>query len=71
MIIDTYFSPSKTFPELRQLMDSHAMDPLREFGEVCREIEHSEIKLKQRETLSCRLEHGRAKRTSSSTSWCI
>jgi hypothetical protein len=36
MIIDTYFSPNKTFPELRQLMDSHAMDPLREFGEVCR-----------------------------------
>ena len=37
MIIDTYFSPNKTFPELRQLMDSHPMDPLREFSEVCRE----------------------------------
>jgi hypothetical protein len=36
MIIDTYFSPNKTFPELRQLMDSHPMDPLREFSEVCR-----------------------------------
>ena len=36
MIIDTYFSPNKTFPELRELMDSHPMDPLREFGEVCR-----------------------------------
>ena len=36
MIIDTYFSPNKTFPELRQLMDSRSMDPLREFGEVCR-----------------------------------
>ena len=37
MIIDTYFSPNKTFPELRQLMDNHPMDPLREFSEVCRE----------------------------------
>jgi hypothetical protein len=37
MIIDTYFSPNKTFPELRLLMDSHPMDPLREFSEVCRE----------------------------------
>ena len=37
MVIDTYFSPNKTFPELRLLMESHAMDPLREFGEVCRE----------------------------------
>jgi hypothetical protein len=36
MIIDTYFSPNKTFPELRQLMDSHPMDPLREFSEACR-----------------------------------
>src|ERR1700730_12025727 len=34
MIIDTYFSPNKTFPELRQLMDSHPLDPLREFSEV-------------------------------------
>jgi hypothetical protein len=37
MVIDTYFFPNKTFPELRLLMQSHAMDPLREFGEVCRE----------------------------------
>jgi len=37
MVIDTYFSPNKTFPELGLLMESHAMDPLREFGEVCRE----------------------------------
>jgi hypothetical protein len=36
MIIDTYFSPNKTFPELRQLMDGHPMDPLREFSEACR-----------------------------------
>jgi len=36
MILDTYFSPNKTFPELRQLIESRSMDPLREFGEVCR-----------------------------------
>ena len=36
-IIDTYFAPNKTFPELRQLMSSHAMDPLRAFSEQCRE----------------------------------
>jgi hypothetical protein len=36
MIIDTYFSPNKTFPDLQQLMDSRPMDPLREFSEVCR-----------------------------------
>ena len=36
MILDTYFSPNKTFPELRQLMEGHPMDPLQEFGEVCR-----------------------------------
>ena len=37
MVIDTYFSPNKTFSELRQLMDSRSMDPLREFGEACRQ----------------------------------
>jgi hypothetical protein len=36
MIIETYFAPNRTFPELRQLMNSRSMDPLREFGEVCR-----------------------------------
>ena len=37
MIIDTYFSPNKSFNELRQLLiDSNSMDPLREFGELCR-----------------------------------
>src|SRR4030088_3474836 len=35
-IIDTYFSPNRTFPELRELMNSSAMDPLREFSEACR-----------------------------------
>jgi hypothetical protein len=37
MIVDTYFSPNKTFPELRELIDSHATDPLRGFSQVCRE----------------------------------
>ena len=37
MIVDTYFAPNKTFPELRKLMDSHAIDPLRSFSEQCRE----------------------------------
>ena len=36
-IIDTYFAPNKTFPELRELISSHAMDPLRAFSEQCRE----------------------------------
>ena len=36
MIVDTYFAPNKTFPELRTLIDGHAIDPLRAFGEKCR-----------------------------------
>ena len=36
MIVDTYFAPNKTFPELRKLMNSHAIDPLRAFSEECR-----------------------------------
>ena len=36
-IIDTYFAPNKTFPELRIMMSSPAMDPLRAFSELCRE----------------------------------
>ena len=36
MIIDTYFSPNRKFSELKQLIESRSMDPLREFGEVCR-----------------------------------
>ena len=36
MIVDTYFTPNKTFPELRKLMNSHAIDPLRAFSEECR-----------------------------------
>jgi hypothetical protein len=33
MIVDTYFAPNRTFLELRKLMDSHAVDPLRAFSE--------------------------------------
>jgi hypothetical protein len=36
-IIDTYFAPNKTFPELSQLISNHTMDPLRAFSEQCRE----------------------------------
>src|SRR6266700_7738676 len=27
MIVDTYFVPNKTFPEVRKMMESHAIDP--------------------------------------------
>ena len=36
MIVDTYFVPNKTFPEVRKLMNNHAIDPLRAFSEECR-----------------------------------
>ena len=36
MIVDTYFAPNKTFPELRKLIDSDAIDLLRAFSEECR-----------------------------------
>jgi hypothetical protein len=36
-IIDTYLSPNRTFAELRDLINSHHMDPLRAFSEQCRE----------------------------------
>jgi hypothetical protein len=35
-IVETCFAPNKTFPELRKLMNSHAIDPLRAFSEICR-----------------------------------
>ena len=37
MIIDTYALPNKTIPELRSMMESGAMDPLRNFSEMCNE----------------------------------
>jgi hypothetical protein len=37
VVIDTYFTPNKTFPEFRQLMNNHAIgEPLRAFSEECR-----------------------------------
>ena len=36
LILDTYSVPNKTFSDLRELMSSHAVNPLREFSEECR-----------------------------------
>ena len=36
LIINTYFAPNKTFSELRDLVSSHAVNPLRAFSEECR-----------------------------------
>jgi hypothetical protein len=36
MIVDTYFAPNRTFPELRDLLKSDSTDPLRAFSEECR-----------------------------------
>ncbi len=36
MIVDTYFAPNKTFPELRTVINSHPRYPLRTFSEKCR-----------------------------------
>ena len=36
MIVETYFAPNKTSLELRELLDSHAVDPLRAFSDECR-----------------------------------
>jgi hypothetical protein len=37
LIVDTYSAPNKTFPELRELVNQHTIDPLRAFSEECRE----------------------------------
>ena len=37
IIVDTYDLPNKTLPELRAMMESGALDPLRDFSEACRE----------------------------------
>ena len=36
LILDTYFTPNKTFSEFRELMNGHAVNPLRAFSEECR-----------------------------------
>jgi hypothetical protein len=37
MIVNTYLEPNKSIPELRDMVNSGAMDPLRDFSESCRE----------------------------------
>jgi len=37
MIVNNYLAPNKSFPELRDMVNSGAMDPLRDFSEACRE----------------------------------
>jgi hypothetical protein len=37
MIVETYFEPNKTFPELRDAMGVQPVSPLRVFSEKCRE----------------------------------
>ena len=41
LIIDTYFTPNKTFSEVRELMNCHAINPLRAFSEECRTELHA------------------------------
>jgi hypothetical protein len=36
VIVETYFAPNKTFPDLPRLIDSQAIDPLQAFSEECR-----------------------------------
>jgi hypothetical protein len=36
MIVETYFEPNKTLRELREIMRSAHIDPLRTFSEACR-----------------------------------
>jgi hypothetical protein len=40
IIVNTYLVANKTFPELRDMVNSGAMDPLRDFSEACREEFH-------------------------------
>jgi hypothetical protein len=37
MIVNTYLAPNKTFPELRDMVNSGAIDRLRDFSEASRE----------------------------------
>lgn len=36
-IVETYFAPNRSLRELRDMLDSESMDPLRGFSEACRE----------------------------------
>ena len=35
-ILDTYLVPNKTFPQLREMINSRSIDLLRDFSEACR-----------------------------------
>jgi hypothetical protein len=37
IIVDTYVLPNKSFQEVRAMMESGALDPLRDFSEACHE----------------------------------
>ena len=37
LIIETYLGPNKTLRDFQEVLDSHSMDPLRDFGDACRE----------------------------------
>ena len=37
IIVDTYALPNKSFQEVHAMMESGALDPLREFSEACHE----------------------------------
>jgi hypothetical protein len=37
MVVDAYALPNKTLPELHAMVESGALDPLRDFSEACRE----------------------------------
>jgi hypothetical protein len=37
MIVNSYLAPNKTFPELRDMVNRGAIDPLRDFSEASRE----------------------------------
>ena len=41
MILDTYFAPNKTFPQLREMVDGHTVDPLGAFAQECRAELHA------------------------------
>jgi hypothetical protein len=40
MVVNTYLAPNKTLPELRDMVNSGALDPLRDFSEASREEFH-------------------------------
>jgi hypothetical protein len=40
LIMETYLAPNKTFGDLQGTLASHTIDPLRRFGEACREELH-------------------------------